>query len=67
MLAAATTDEEAEEEDVDDNGLIAGAELIAGNSDCHGQIDPRLSPFFDAVLLSKLLLLQAPVVAPPFD
>lgn len=52
---------------MDDNGLIAGAELIAGNSDCHGQIDPRLSPFFDAVLLSKLLLLQAPVVAPPFD
>lgn len=40
----------------DNGGLIAGAELIAGKSDCHGQIGPRESPFFDAVLLSKLVL-----------
>lgn len=42
---------------MDEVGLIAGAELIAGNSDCHGQFDPRENPFFDAdVLISKLLV-----------
>lgn len=36
-------------------GLVGGAELITGNSDCHGQIGPGEIPFFDAVWLSLAL------------
>lgn len=50
-------DEEEEEEGGGGDGLLTGAEPIAGKGDCHGQIGPRESPFFDAGLVSKLWLL----------